>query len=293
MLFQMETDRLRYFIATVESGSLSKASRILGVSHSGISKAISALEAEAKLTFFRPQGRGVEITSEGRWFYEKAKKVIGILSELHPTKPLAPEKLRVGLSPVIAVTAAAALAEAIDVPMQICEVEVGELEAKLISGELDFGIAFVPKLRPEIEHLKLGRVRFAAFARKDFIAKHGTVEALRYVVPASNIPTNPLGYLHRDGWPSDLARTSYYSVNSFAIAMNLVKGGKAAAYMPFFVATMENAQIHSSQERWDAVAQKLKQADERDLFLVKLHSSPETAQMKTCSKLIRNLCCRK
>lgn len=76
----MDTNKLKYFVAVAETGSLTKASKILGISHSGLSKAVSALETEAKLKLFRPQGRGLEITLEGKWFYLEATASEGPVS---------------------------------------------------------------------------------------------------------------------------------------------------------------------------------------------------------------------
>ena len=77
----METHRLRYFCAIAETGSLTKASEILGISHSGLSKAVSVLEMETHLKLFRPLGRGLEITSDGKWLYQKAQQILKIENE--------------------------------------------------------------------------------------------------------------------------------------------------------------------------------------------------------------------
>ena len=81
-MFHMDTHRLRYFCTIAETGSLTKASEILGISHSGLSKAITALEDETNLQLFRPQGRGLEITKDGKWFYQKAQEILKIENEI-------------------------------------------------------------------------------------------------------------------------------------------------------------------------------------------------------------------
>jgi len=62
----METDRLKYFCVIVDTGSLTKAAEVLGVSHSGLSKAMSVLQGELGFKILVPKGRGLELTEKGR-----------------------------------------------------------------------------------------------------------------------------------------------------------------------------------------------------------------------------------
>ena len=140
----MDTDRFKYFITIVEAGSLTKASEILGISHSGLSKAVSTLESETKTALFRPQGRGLEITTEGKWLYQKALEVLALTDVISRGKQSERQLLRVGLSEAIAVSCSGLLSAEFEEPMAIYQVEVGELEGKIISNEIDFGVAFVP-----------------------------------------------------------------------------------------------------------------------------------------------------
>ena len=287
----MDTSKLRYFVTVAESGSLTKASQILGISHSGLSKAISVLESEANLTLFRPLGRGLEITPEGKWFYKKAQDILRISDEMIGGHKVERSWIRIGVSGVIAVSCSGLLAAAIDAPVCLEETDLGELEGKIVADELDFGIAFIPSPKPELEYLEIGEVRFNSYARED-LWRAQDITKLPYVVPISDFPFNPLGYKNRDGWPKDVPRTPYFSVSGFAIALELVRAGRAAAYMPDFVATRENDRLNH-KTKIISVAEHAHAESRRTAFLVKRQSSTESKAMKKAAKVVRQICCIK
>ena len=59
------------FVAVAETGSMTEAADVLSVSHSAVSQAIKALEAQLNLPLFRRVGRRVELNHEGRKYYRK------------------------------------------------------------------------------------------------------------------------------------------------------------------------------------------------------------------------------
>lgn len=278
----MDTDKLRYFSAVAESGSLTRAAQILGISHSGLSKAISALEEETQVALFRPLGRGLEITQEGKWLYTKAQEILKIADEIRRGKKVEKSVVRIGLSEVLAITCAGALAEEFAEPIALSVTDVGELEGKIVSGELDFGLAFVPSPRAELEYLEVGEVRMNSYARED-LAKRFEASEIPFVVPSTEAPFNPLGYRIRDGWPKDIARNPFFSASCFAIAIDLLRAGKAAAYMPDFIAAQE--------EKIVKVKAHAKAETKRKLFLVKPQAAEESREMKKAAKVLRKICC--
>lgn len=282
----METERLKYFITIAETGSLTKASEILNLSHSGLSKAVSALEAETKMKLFRPLGRGLEITPEGKWFYQKARDILQIADEVLQGRKNTQPAVRLGLSGVMAITCAAAVTAEFKEPVSIEQLDIGEAEAKIVAGELDFALAFTLSPKSELEYLEVGEVKFGSFAREDLIAKFSGAQ-LPYAVPLNEYPFNPLGYKHRDGWPQDLPRNPRFAVNCFSIALDLFRGGEAGVYMPEFVAAQENARAG----KFAAVKEHKAASAKRKIYLVKRQAAEETAAMKKTAKIIRRVCC--
>jgi DNA-binding transcriptional LysR family regulator len=65
--------------AVVEAGSFVRAGEVLGLTQSGVSRAIQRLEQQLKLRLFERSSRAVKLTDEGRSFYET---VVPLLSQL-------------------------------------------------------------------------------------------------------------------------------------------------------------------------------------------------------------------
>lgn len=289
---KMETDKLRYFCTIAEIGSLTKAAEILGLSHGGLSKAVSALEVEVGCKLFRPYGRGLEITEEGKELYPKALDVLNGVAALRlkgkcETRPLT----KIAVSEVIAVYCSRLIASALETDVSIAFFEYGELEARILKKEIDFGIAFIPSPHPELEYLKIGSIAFGAFARVDIAGKYKDT-SIPFVIPIKETPANPLSYKHRDGWPHEVARKNGDMAGNFSIGMNLIKGGRGAGYMPKFVAQMENT-ILPLTDHLKELPQFKSANSERLVFLVKQKNVAENSAMKKTARIIRKFCCSK
>ncbi|MCC5857820.1 MAG: LysR family transcriptional regulator [Ectothiorhodospiraceae bacterium] len=72
----MEISQIRYFVALVETGSMTKAAQRLYVTQPAVSAAVHRLEDELGVTLVERQGRGVRITIEGTQFYRRARNII-------------------------------------------------------------------------------------------------------------------------------------------------------------------------------------------------------------------------
>lgn len=287
-MFQMETSRLQYFCTIAETGSLTKAAEILGVSHSGLSKSITVLQEETKLKLFRPQGRGLEITEEGKWFYQKALEILKIEADI-TRKVSSPQlSIRIGMSEILAVTCSGILASELKEPFTIFETDVGEIENKLRNQSIDFGFTFSPSPQLDIDYQEIGTIKFNAYASAEFL-KNKTPEEILYTIPASPVDFNPQGYKARDGWSQSISRTIHFQVSGFGIALDLLRKGFSAVYMPDFVAELEN-QTRSEKNKIIAVPAHAQAQSKRKLFLAKLKAHEETKDIKKASKVLRRLC---
>lgn len=77
----MELRQLRYFVAIVEEGSLSRAATRLHVSQPPLSTQLKALEDEIGTTLLARSNRGVTPTAAGAAFYEEARAVLARLEQ--------------------------------------------------------------------------------------------------------------------------------------------------------------------------------------------------------------------
>lgn len=78
----MELEQLKIFIAAAEKNSFTAAGKGLYISHSTVSRAISALEDEFSLKFFERAKNGVSLTSEGEELYERALEILNLVDDL-------------------------------------------------------------------------------------------------------------------------------------------------------------------------------------------------------------------
>ncbi|GAC26656.1 MAG: LysR family transcriptional regulator [Alteromonadaceae bacterium] len=72
----MNTKQLEYFLATVEQGSISGASKVLDVAQPAISLQLANLEHELKIKLFERNFRGVSLTHAGSQFEEHARLIL-------------------------------------------------------------------------------------------------------------------------------------------------------------------------------------------------------------------------
>lgn len=78
----MKTEHLLYFTKVVELSSLTLASEHLYISQQAISAAIKNLEKFAGVKLFIRTHNGLVATKEGLQIYEKAKKILALISEI-------------------------------------------------------------------------------------------------------------------------------------------------------------------------------------------------------------------
>lgn len=78
----MELEQLRIFCAAAERGSLSRAAAALYISHSTVSRAVSALEASVGAELFSRDSRGVRLTEAGQVLFEGAQQLLRLADEL-------------------------------------------------------------------------------------------------------------------------------------------------------------------------------------------------------------------
>ena len=72
----MELRQLRYFLAIVDNGSLSKAAERLYVAQSALSSQIAKLEEELGTVLLSRSSKGVRVTESGIAFYEHAQTIL-------------------------------------------------------------------------------------------------------------------------------------------------------------------------------------------------------------------------
>lgn len=281
----METERLRYFCVIAETGSLTAAAEILNISHSGLSKAMTALQQELSLQLLRPLGRGLELTEEGERVYRQSQELLQSLESLKNQKPkLLKKHIRIGLAEVFVLALAGKIVQAIkelEAQIDLYEFDSGEAEVRVLEGDLDFAVSFIPFPHPELEYLKIKKISMGVFFKNPEFKKLN-LSQLPFVVPNSEIKNNPLSIKSRDGWPAELPRQSIFGASSLAMALQIVEAGEAVVFMPQFLG------LDWLQEF--EVKKSLFVDCDRDIFIVKKKNREESKAMKLVAKVIRQHC---
>ena len=81
----MDWDKLKIFHTVAESGSFTKASTVLNLSQSAISRQIQSLENELKINLFQRHARGLVLTDNGEYLFKTAHEVISKLKDVEST----------------------------------------------------------------------------------------------------------------------------------------------------------------------------------------------------------------
>lgn len=148
----MEIIHLVYFTEVARQESFTKASEVLYVSQSTISKLIKNLESELGVALFHRAPKRVILTDAGSLLFEKAKIILDTLnsinSELYNLAGTPSGHLKIGISPMVQTLFPKAIAEFSSIYPQITIdlVEVGsrKVEQRIHEGTLDVGIVVLP-----------------------------------------------------------------------------------------------------------------------------------------------------
>ena len=89
----MDWDKLKIFHTVAEASSFTKASTILNLSQSAISRQIQSLENELKIKLFERHARGLVLTENGEYLFKTAREMISKLKDVEATLSSEKDKL--------------------------------------------------------------------------------------------------------------------------------------------------------------------------------------------------------
>lgn len=176
----LSVDALIAFAAVIDTGSFSAAADKLGQTPSGVSRTISRLEAQLGTTLIHRTTRRLDLTEEGAWLLERARKVIADLedTEAHiAARRSQPSGLvRVNAAtPVLDHLLAPLVADFLDAhPLIRLELASGETVIDLIEERADLAIRIGILADSTLNARQLGQSRVRLLASPEYLARHGT-----------------------------------------------------------------------------------------------------------------------
>lgn len=184
----------------VESGSFIRAAETLGLSSSGVSRAVSRLEARMGVRLFERTTRTLRLTDEGQRLYDQVRPHLSGVSEAVALASGAAHavrgKLRVNIDAFFArVFLASRLTEFLDrYPDLSVELLTQDSLGDLVADRFDLAVRFVdPPAGSTLVARRLANTRILTVAAPAYIARHGRPKHPREVMQHKRILfCNPL-----------------------------------------------------------------------------------------------------
>lgn len=176
----LDIDALIAFVAVNDTGSFTAAAERMGLTPSGISRTISRLEKKLGMALITRTTRRLDLTEEGLWLLERARKV---LADLEDTEQQLVARLsqpsglvRVNAAtPVLDHLLAPLLAELLDAyPLLRLELVSGETIVDLIEERADLAIRIGSLSDSTLNARRLGSSPLRLLASPEYLERHGT-----------------------------------------------------------------------------------------------------------------------
>lgn len=162
----MNFKHLKYFVATAETGQVSRASKLLSISQSAVTGSVRELEAILGTKLFVRRAQGMELTETGRKFLQSARDILDRLdaaqqfdrgnTEVAGTISLAATYTVIGYFLPYHLEKLGQLYPGLDI--QITELNRQSIEEQLLASQIDMAVALTSNIdRSEIETLTLLR----------------------------------------------------------------------------------------------------------------------------------------
>ena len=233
------------FVTVTETGSFSTAAQQLGQTPSGVSRTVSRLEKALGMTLMHRTTRRLDLTAEGAWLLERARRV---LAELADTEAQAAARrghpaglVRVNAAtPALDHLVAPLVADFLDAYPQVSlELTSGETIVDLIEEKVDVAIRIGILPDSSLNARLLGRSRIRVLAAPGYLERHGRPETpadlarhrlLGFTAPAS-LNTWPL----RDGSQEGVLARPQVTASSGETLRHLALGGAGIASLSDFL----------------------------------------------------------
>jgi len=147
----MELRQLRYFVAIVDHGSLSRAARVLHIAQPALTQQIHQLEEELAVQLLHRSAQGVLATDAGKTFYEHAQAILKQVGDARSAVAQAADKptgtVALGIPQSVSGALALPLLVAVretypEISLQLTEELSGNLIEQLRSGRINLAVLF-------------------------------------------------------------------------------------------------------------------------------------------------------
>ena len=245
----MDWDKLKIFHTVAEASSFTKASTVLNLSQSAISRQIQSLEHELKIKLFERHARGLVLTDNGKYLFQTAHEVIAKLKDVEATFSDEKNKLKGKLTITTVVSFGTTwltprIKEFMDLHPEI-EVELifDDKELDLSTREADVAIRMRRPKQLNLIQKKFIDFNYHIYGSNEYLEKSGYPKILKdldkhkFITYGRGAPSpvyNP-DWVLKHGAKEGKKRKSVMKVNSVYGLLLAVQSGVGLAALPDYI----------------------------------------------------------
>ena len=211
---KVHSEELQHFVAVVESGSLSAAAQLLGLTPSALSRSLSRLEQKLSTTLLNRTTRRMKLTEEGEFFLENARHILEQMDALEERLALRQQspagRLRINAASPFMLHAVVPHIGAFrerypDIELQL---NTNDLNIDLLEQSTDIAIRIGVLADSTLHARSLGCSPLHILASPDYLARHGTPQSVAELAghtllgftQTETLNHWPLRHVHGDRW---------------------------------------------------------------------------------------------
>ncbi len=294
----MDTNRIRYFLSLVQTGSVTKAAELHHISAPALSKAIKVFEGELNEKLILPDGRGILLTDRARAIApaleEILRKLDGVIDKTDLIDAHAEENKSLRIA-TFEVFSTHFMERALNNSFKgrsclIYEMTPGHMEQAVARREADFALTYIPIPHPDLDHLRVQSIEMGIFGLKKKFDDFSETET-PFVIPVTPVEGSPNKVRGLDGWPDDaFPRRILYRVGMLETALGLCRRGLCVAYIPKFIAKLHNEIVKPEFALEEKPMPKRLHSRKEYVYLVKRKTDLEDELAKKLGATLRKFC---
>ncbi len=246
----MDWDKLKIFHTVAEASSFTKASTILNLSQSAISRQIQSLENDLKVQLFERHARGLVLTENGEYLFKSAHEVISKLKDVESNLIGQKDALKGKLTVTTVVSFGTTwltprIKEFMDLHPDI-EIELifNDEELDLATRQADIAIRMRRPKQLNLIQKKFVDFNYHIYGSTEYLEKHGYPKSLKdldkhkFITYGKGAPSpvyNP-DWVLKIGARDGKKRKSVMKVNSVYGLLLAVQSGVGLAALPDYIA---------------------------------------------------------
>ena len=246
----MDWDKLKIFHTVAEASSFTKASTILNLSQSAISRQIQGLETDLKVQLFERHARGLVLTENGEYLFKSAHEIISKLKDVESNLSGQKDKINGKLVVTTVVSFGTTwltprIKEFMDLHPDI-EIELifNDVELDLATRQADVAIRMRRPKQLNLIQKKFVDFNYHIYGSNDYLQKNGYPKTLKdldkhkFITYGKGAPSpvyNP-DWVLKVGAKDGKKRRSLMKVNSVYGLLLAVHSGVGLAALPDYIA---------------------------------------------------------